>query len=378
MLHSSVKIQKKYPVFQSHFSSLKDPRRINKGNYYYQLEEILFLTISAIISGADGWTSISQFGKTKLNWLRNYFPYEVGVPSHDVLGKLFARIDHSEFTQCFANWVNSISKITDGEVVAIDGKTICKSDDKTTGKSALHVVSAYASENKLCLGQQVVSEKSNEITAIPELLKILDIQGCIITIDAMGCQKKIAKDIMRKKADYLLMVKDNQKELKQQVEKMFSRGNPTKTNKQFDTGHGRVETRTCNVIDDLLFMDEKDQWIGLKSVVRIHSECYNKHSGKTSHQNRYYISSLSADAEKINNAVRNHWSIENNLHWTLDVIFKEDASLKKKGNSAINYNIMTKLALALIDKEKSKKISKPAKRLTAALDDNYRDLILKS
>jgi hypothetical protein len=190
MLDSSLKTQKKYPVFQLHFSSLKDPRRINKGNYYYPLEEILFLTITAIISGADGWTSISQFGETKLNWLRNYFPYEVGIPSHDVLGKLFARLDHTKFTECFSDWVNSISKITKGEVVAIDGKTICKSDDKSTGKSALHVVSAYASKNKLCLGQQVVSEKSNEITAIPELLKILDIQGCIITIDAMGCKKK--------------------------------------------------------------------------------------------------------------------------------------------------------------------------------------------
>jgi len=378
MLNSLEKVQKNYPVFQSHFFPLKDPRRINKGNYYFPLTEILFLTISAIISGADSWTSISQFGETKLTWLRNYFPYEAGVPSHDVLGKLFARLDHKEFIQCFANWINSISKITDGEVVAIDGKTICKSDDKSTGKSALHVVSAYASKNKLCLGQRVVNEKSNEITAIPELLKILDIQGCIITIDAMGCQKKIAKDIVKKKADYLLMVKDNQKELKQQVEKMFSRGKPTKTNKQFDVGHGRVETRTCDVIDDLLFMDVKDQWIGLKSVVRVHSECYNKQTGKTSQQNRYYISSLSADAKKINNAVRSHWSIENNLHWTLDVIFKEDASLKKKGNSAINYNIMIKLALALIEKEKSQKISKPAKRFTAALDDNYRDLILKS
>jgi len=267
--------------------------------------------------------------------------------------------------------------ITNGEVVAIDGKTICNSDDKSTGKSALHVVSAYASKNKLCLGQQVVNEKSNEITAIPELLKILDIQGCIITIDAMGCQKKIAKDIVKKKADYLLMVKDNQKELKEQVEKMFSRENIAKTNKQFDTGHGRAETRTCDVIDDLLFMDVKDQWVGLKSVVRVHSECYNKQTGKTSQQNRYYISSLSADAEKINNAVRSHWSIENNLHWTLDVIFKEDASLKKKGDSAINYNVMTKIALALIEKEKSRKLSKPSKRMTAALDDNYRDLILK-
>ncbi len=231
------------------------------------------------------------------------------------------------------------------------------------------------------MGQQVVDEKSNEITAIPELLKIRDvkgcIKGCIVTIDAMGCQKKIAQEIIKKGADYMLMVKNNQPELKRQVEKLFKRGDSTQTDKQIDSGHCRVETRICDVIDDLRFMDDKEQWVGLNSIVRIQFERYDKKNQKTSKQTRYYISSLDADAKKSNDAVRSHWAIENNLHWTLDVVFKEDASLKKKGNSAMNYNIILKLALAMIDKEKSRKQSKPIKRLHAAWNDKYRSKILK-
>jgi len=377
MTNSIKKTPEYSTVFTSYFSSLKDPRRTNKGNFYYPLQEILFLTISAVISGADGWVSISQFGESKLSWLRKYYPYENGIPSHDVLGKLFARLNHKEFTRCFTNWIASISHFTNGEVVAVDGKSIRKSNDQSTGESALHVVSAYAAENRLCLGQQVVGQKSNEITAIPELLKILDIKGCIVTIDAMGCQKKIAADIVKKKADYLLMVKDNQKELKQQVEKMFIRGAITDTNKQIDAGHGRVENRVCDVIDELCFMDEKEQWKNLKSIVMIQSERCNKQTGETSKQTRYYISSLPADAEKMNKAIRQHWSIENNLHWELDVIFKEDDSLKKKGESPKNFNVILKMAMTLLNNKKLGKLSKPTKRLKAALDDKFRTKILK-
>jgi predicted transposase YbfD/YdcC len=377
MTNSTKKTPEYSTVFTSYFSSLKDPRRTNKGNFYYPLQEILFLTISAVISGADGWVSISQFGESKLSWLRKYYPYENGIPSHDVLGKLFARLNHKEFTRCFTNWIASISHFTNGEVVAVDGKSIRKSNDQSTGESALHVVSAYAAENRLCLGQQVVGQKSNEITAIPELLKILDIKGCIVTIDAMGCQKKIAADIVKKKADYLLMVKDNQKELKQQVEKMFIRGAIKDTNKQIDAGHGRVENRVCDVIDELCFMDEKEQWKNLKSIVMIQSERCNKQTGETSKQTRYYISSLPADAEKMNKAIRQHWSIENNLHWELDVIFKEDDSLKKKGESPKNFNVILKMAMTLLNNKKLGKLSKPTKRLKAALDDKFRTKILK-
>ncbi len=377
MSNSFLKTSKNFPVFHSFFSPLADPRRTNKGNFFYPLEEIVLLTISAVISGADGWTSISKFGEAKLEWLRKYYPYQNGTPSHDILGELFARLDHKEFAQCFTNWVNSICSHTNGEIIAIDGKTICNSGDSISNKSALHVVSAYASANRLCLGQQVVDEKSNEITAIPELLKILDIKGCIVTIDAMGCQKKIAQEIIKKGAYYMLMVKNNQPELKRQVEKLFKRGGSVQTDKQIDAGHGRVETRICDVIDDLRFMDDMEQWADLKSIVRVQSERYDKKTQKTSQQTRYYISSLDADAKKSNDAVRSHWAIENNLHWTLDVVFKEDASLKKKGNSAMNYNIVLKLALAMIERDKSRKQSKPIKRLYAAWNDNYRSKILK-
>jgi len=377
MPNSQSKLPKKHPTFHSFFISMTDPRRTDKGKFYYPLQEILFLTIASVISGADNWTAISRFGKAKLDWLRTYYPYENGVPSHDVLGDLFARIDHQQFASCFTDWINSISVYTNGEVVAIDGKTICNSDDKTSGKSAIHVVSAYAATNKLCLGQQVTDQKSNEITAIPELLKILDIKGYIVTIDAMGCQKKIAQNIIDQDADYILMVKDNQKELKSQVEKMFTIGKISDSYTQVDSGHGRVETRKCDIVRNLTFMDDKEDWPALTKVIRVQSERYDKQNNKTAQHTRFYIGSGLHGAKQINDSVREHWSVENNLHWSLDVIFKEDASLKKKGNSAENYNIILKMALALIEKEKSTKASKPIKRLNAAWDDNYRDKLLK-
>lgn len=378
MLNSGPKTNQNPPTFNTYFSSLKDPRRTSKGNYFYPFEEILFLSIASVISGADGWIGISQFGRTKLDWLRKYFPYKNGIPSHDVIGKLFARLNHKEFSKCFTSWIDSISSFTNGEVVAIDGKTICKSNDKSRGLPALHMVSAYAADSRLCLGQELVNSKSNEITAIPALLKVLDIKGCIVTIDAMGCQKDIAKNILKSNAEYLLMVKDNQKELRLQIENLFSRGKVLNAATQIDAGHGRVESRTCKVIDDLRFLDEKENWPGLRSVVEIKSERYDKQKEITTTENRYYISSMIADASKFNNAIRKHWTIENNLHWSLDVLFKEDASLKKQGNSAANYNIILKLALTMLEKEKTRKLSKPIKRLTAALDDQYRDKILKS
>lgn len=364
--------------FRSYFQNMTDPRRINKGNYYHPLNEIIFLVISAVISGADGWTSIELFGKTKLAWLRQSLPYEHGIPSHDVLGKLFARLSAKEFTNCFTSWVNSISDLMKGEVVAIDGKTIRNSNDDEGSKSAIHLVSAFAVENRICLGQEAVHEKSNEITAIPKLLEILAIKGCIVTIDAMGCQKKIAKDIIGKDADYILMVKDNQKNLRIQIEDIFETQRSHTTNTTTDFGHGRIETRTCDVIDDLNQLEKRKDWKNIKSIVRITSERIIKKTQKESIEKRYYITSLEANASKINKAIRSHWSVENNLHWNLDVVFKEDASLKKKGDSPINFNIITKIALTLIEREKSTKMSKNSKRLKAALDDKYRMKILKS
>lgn len=365
-------------LLEKYFSNLEDPRRTNKGHFYYPLNEILFLVISAVVSGFEDWTSIQIFGNAKLDWLRRFFPYTHGIPSHDVIGKLFSRLDPIRFNECFIKWVNSISELTNGEVVAIDGKTICGSGDADMVHSAFHVVSAYAAGNRLCLGQVTVDQKQNEIVAIPKILDLLSIQGCIVTTDAMGCQKEIASKIIEGKADYVLMVKDNQKELKSQIEKMFRLQKDCKKDETIDAGHGRIETRICQVINDLTFMDDVEQWQGLKSIAQVTSQRIIKKTGKTSEEVRHYISSMNNVCPvKMNHVIRSHWSVENNLHWVLDVVFNEDESLKKKDNSPANFNIVTKVALALLEKEQSFKASKKGKRHNAALDDSYREKILK-
>ena len=267
--------------------------------------------------------------------------------------------------------------LTEGEVVPIDGKTARKSNDKNSGKKALHIVSAYATENRLCLGQVCVDEKSNEITAIPELLELLTVKDCIITIDAMGCQKQIAKKIIAKEANYVLMVKGNQKTLLQQIKATFETTTRAVSDEKHDVGHGRTETRKCETTEDLSLIKKKNEWTSIKSIIKISSERTDKSSDKTTHETKYYISSLPTNAEHLNAVIRQHWRIENNLHWVLDVVFKEDQSLNKKGNSTLNFNIMAKMALSLIDKDVSTKKSKIVKRQSAALDDNYRAKLLR-
>ena len=340
------------------------------------MEEILFLTISACISGANSWTAIEAFGKSKLDWLRRFHPYRHGVPSHDAVSDLFALLCPKAFGKCFMDWVNRIHHITDGLVVSLDGKTV-RGFIGTGKKSSLHIVSAYASMNRVTLGQIAVDEKSNEITAIPKLLDLLTLNGCIVTIDAMGCQKEIARKIRERKADYILMVKDNQPELKEQVLKVFKLGNQIKTATDVTSGHGRVETRTCQASSALEFLDVKEEWKDLKSIVRVISARYDKKTAKTSTEERLYITSLDSDAGLLNEAIRSHWGIENNLHWELDVVFREDGQLKRAGNSAENFNIISKIALGIIDSDKSVKNSKPNKRLMAACDDKYREKLLK-
>ena len=363
--------------FETSFLPLKDPRRTNKGAFDYPLQEIILLAISSVLCGYSNWTSMVVFGESKLEWLRQFYPYTNGIPSHDTLGKLFQRLDPNLFSECFTNWVNEIACLTNGEVVAIDGKTIRGSGQSGKKKSALHVVSAYATDNRISLAQKTVNAKSNEIIAIPELLNLLTIKGCIVTIDAMGCQKSIASKIIEKEADYVLMVKDNQKELLAQVIKMFKlRTNPI-SHETTDAGHGRVETRLCEVIDDLTFFDDNENWKGLKSVIKITSTRHLKKENKTSVEYRYYITSLSANPEKLNQVIRSHWRVENNLHWSLDVIMGEDKALKKKGNSAINLNVINKMALHMLEKEQTFKATKPGKMTRAALDDKYRECLLK-
>jgi predicted transposase YbfD/YdcC len=366
----------KTSLFTQNFSTLTDPRRITKGNFQYPLEEILFLNISAIISGFTEWKEIVCFGEEKIDWLRKFFAFKNGIPSHDILNGLFNRLDTKQFNACFMNWVNSIVVHSEGRVIAFDGKTIRGNASNLTN-SKLHIVSAFCARNEISLGQIKVNEKSNEITAIPDLLDLIAVKGCIVTIDAMGCQRKIAEKIIEKKADYILMVKDNQSNLKEQIEKVFSIQKPEMIDVEEDLGHGRIEKRTCEVITKLDFLDDKEDWNSLKSIIKITSERTNKKSSIYTCETRFYISSIAENAKLINNSIRSHWAIENNLHWTLDVVMKEDGQLNYIGNAPENMNIMRKVALGMLVQEKTVKESKNIKMVKALLSDNYRELILK-
>jgi predicted transposase YbfD/YdcC len=366
----------KTSLFTQNFSTLTDPRRITKGNFQYPLEEILFLNISAIISGFTQWKEIVCFGEEKIDWLRKFFAFKNGIPSHDILNGLFNRLDTKEFNNCFINWVNSIVVHSEGRVIAFDGKTI-RGNASNLSDSKLHIVSAFCARNEISLGQIKVNEKSNEITAIPDLLDLIAVKGCIVTIDAMGCQKKIAEKIIEKNADYILMVKDNQANLKEQIEKVFSIQKPEMIDVEEDLGHGRIEKRTCEVITKLDFLDDKEDWKSLKSIIKITSERTNKKTDVYSCETRFYISSISENAKLINNSIRSHWAIENNLHWTLDVVMKEDSQLNYIGNAPENMNIMRKTAMGMLVQEKTVKESKNIKMVKALLSDTYRELILK-
>lgn len=364
-------------LFTKSFEALPDPRRTDKGNFLYPLIEVVFLVISSVLSNADDWSAISMFGKSQLDWLRKFFPYKNGTPSHDALGELFASIDHEKFNECFVEWVKSLQGIIDEDIIAIDGKRLCGSYDKSSSKAAIHMVSAFGAENGICLGQKLTDTKSNEITAIPKLLEILELKDSTVTIDAMGCQKEIVEQVKAKGADYVIAVKENQKELFAQVKKMFEI-NQGATSQEADSGHGRVESRKCTVIDQLGFLDIKDQWTGLKSVIKIETERTDKLNGNTQKQIRYYISSCKADAQRLNYVVRKHWAIENQLHWVLDVTFNEDASRRRLKNAASNFNIVLKIVMAILKKDTDKKTSLAKKRYKAALNCNYREQLLKT
>lgn len=356
------------------FQSLEDPRRTS-GHYLYPLEELLFLTISAVISGVEDWVHIQAFGEDQLEWLRKFFPYSNGVPSHDCLGKVFAHLDHARFSEAFTQWAEGLSERTQGQVISIDGKRMRGSYDTYQGKAAIHLVSAFASANGIVVGQVKTADKSNEITAIPELLGLIAVQGCLVTIDAMGCQREIAKKIVGREADYVLALKANQEELYEEVVHAFDFMPVLATDEQTDKGHGRVEKRTCQVISDLRFIDEHVKWPGIKAIARVHSQRYHPLLDKKEEEDRYYISSIS-DAARINQAVRSHWAIENNLHWVLDVDFGEDLARKRTGEMPQNFAVITKMAINLI-KMNQRKGSIKVKRHKAAWNQSFRQEILR-
>ena len=308
---------------------------------------------------------------TKLEFLASFLNLDNGIPSHDTFRRVFSLLESREFESCFIQWVNTLAELRPKEIVSIDGKTI-KGAKSAGKKSPFHIVSAWANENNLVLGQVKVEDKSNEITAIPKLLDILYLQDSVVTIDAMGCQEKIAKKIIDKKADYILAVKENQEQLLEDIEDEFRFGKNIQTHLCEDLGHGRIETRKCSVINDFQFIQPDNRWENLNSIIKTESIREFKNSDKPAEKaTRYYISSQQGEAQDFQYAIRSHWAIENKLHWTLDVAFGEDQSRKRKDNSAQNFSTLNKMALNLLKNEKSIKIGVKGRRMRAGWDNHY-------
>lgn len=339
------------------------------------MHDILLLVVSAVLCGMDQWDEIADFGIEQQHWLRRYGSFCSGIPSHDTINRVFSAIDPREFSDHFSQWINNLKERYDKEVIAIDGKRICNSHH--LNNKAIHMVSAFATQNGLCLGQFATREKSNEITAIPQLLAMLDIKGNIVTVDAMGCQKNIVSKIVKQGADYILAVKGNQPLLEEGILDTIRFKKPASSNEDIDYGHGRIESRVCTVFSNLEMIECADHWENLKTILRIDSKRIIKSTGENSRQTRYYISSLNASAKQFNNWTRRHWAIENNLHWSLDVVFGEDLSRKRKGNAAQNFNTIRKIVMALLVNEKQWKASKKRKRLKALQNHTYRENLLK-
>ena len=359
-----------------HFADLEDPRSRQSP---HDLMELLLTAVCAVLSGADGWAGVALWGRAKLTWLRQFLPFSNGVASHDTFGRVFALLNAEVFEQCFIGWMRSVCGAFDGLQVALDGKTVRRS--KSSGQKAIHMVSAFASGLGLTLGQVKTAEKSNEITAIPELLDALLLKGCIVTIDAMGCQKAIAAKIVQQESDYALMVKNNQPGLAAAIEGFFNtaervgyQGIPHTRAEWIEKDHGRIETRRCVVTDDLSCLEERHDWPGVKTLVMV--EAIRAVNGVASTERRYYISSRLADAEHMGTVVRGHWGVENGLHWSLDVAFGEDQARMREGNSAENFSILRRIALNLIRQDKSVKAGIKNRRLLACCDDAYRQNLL--
>lgn len=351
------------------FGQIPDFRRTHK--QLYDLESILLIGIISVICGAESWNEMEDYAYSKEDFLRSFLDLPNGIPSHDTFNRVFSNIDSNKFESCFIEWVSILAQLNPKEVIAIDGKTIkgAKSNGK---KSPVHMVSAWANDNNLVLGQVKVFEKSNEITAIPKLLEVLSIKDTIVTIDAMGCQTAIAEKIIKKQADYILAVKGNQEQLYLDIQDEFRFGKQIQSHLSQELDHGRIETRTCSIITDFKFIESSCRWKNLTTIIKIESIREFKNSDKlTEKATRYYISSLLAKPEDFQNAVRSHWTIENKLHWTLDVAFSEDASRKRIGNASQNFSILNKIALNLLKNEKSSKVGVKSRRLKAGWDNHY-------
>jgi predicted transposase YbfD/YdcC/predicted DNA-binding protein (UPF0251 family) len=363
---------------QDHFANLSDPRR---RKVLYPLVNVVTIAICAVICGADDFVAIAQFGRKRRKWLSQFLDLTTGIPSHDRFNAILAAIKPAEFEACLLSWITALHEITVGQIVAIDGKTLRRSFDAATSKAAIHMVSAWATANLITLGQVVVDEKSNEITAIPQLLKIIELSGCLVTIDAMGCQTEIAQTILDAKADYVLAVKGNQPTLHDGISWFFLTqreqgfaGTVVSRHQTHERAHGREETRSYFVCDVPRDLPDRQRWPKLAAIGWAISDTMR--DGKRSYEMRYYILSKKLSARRFAAAVRGHWSIENRLHWQLDVTFQEDQSRLRRGHADANFSILRRTALSLLKNNHALSVGVKNKRLAAAWDDAYLQQVL--
>jgi predicted transposase YbfD/YdcC len=363
---------------QDHFAELSDPRR---REVTYPLINVVVIAVCAVICGADDFVAIARYGRTKRKWFSKFLDLSNGIPSHDRFNAIFAALKPAEFEKCLLSWIAALHAITGGQIIAIDGKTLRRSFDAASSKAAIHMVSAWATANHISLGQTVVDAKSNEITAIPKLLEMLEIKGALVTIDAMGCQTAIAEKIVEAGGDYCLAVKDNQPTLCQGIADFFSDhledDFARTTVRHYETqgrAHGREEHRDyylCPVPDNL---PDRSRWKKLKAIGIAISN--TRRGGKDSTHIRYYILSKYVSGQRFADAVRSHWGIENNLHWQLDVTFQEDQCRIRKGHADANFSSLRRTALSLLKREPTAKVGIKNKRLTAGWDESYLEKVL--
>ena len=365
--------QGRVATIQESFAHVEDPRSSNR---WHLLIDIIVIAICAAVCGADNWVEVEEYGKAKEAWLQQFLVLPHGIPAHDTFGRVFACIDPREFQEGFLNWVQQVHEIVGHEVIAVDGKQLRRSHDRALGKRALHMVSAWAVKSRVVLGQWAVDRKSNEITAIPKLLKLLAVEDCIVTVDALNCQLDIATVVIDQGGDYVMAVKENQENLYQTLDKLFTTHERQWVQCDYhttrDTGHGRQEHRECWVTRDSDYLDyitEAADWPNLRSLIMVETERCTPDGCSVSR--RYFISSLPCNAQLALTTIRTHWHVENRLHWVLDIAFREDESRVRKGYGAENLAVLRHLALNLLKHEQTANCGTRAKRLKAGWDNDY-------